>query len=202
MNRREISRSLRKPTGASLPSTPKTPGVSRLRLARYCVSQNDFKTAFDLYRELSNLTPGNADVFKNLYDLSLQRGDKDEATAYLKRYVALKPGDAEAQKNLGDLLYDKKSLDGALTAYRAAVSANPSIKGVYKHYSEILVSRNADRAEIMAAFTGAIAVGEADASMFAAMGADYRKRGQCSKAIDMYQKSLQLDPRNTGLLKN
>ncbi|HEX7510327.1 MAG TPA: tetratricopeptide repeat protein, partial [Chitinivibrionales bacterium] len=176
--------------------------ASRLRLARYSVSQNDLKTAFDLYKELSTLSSGSADVFKNLFDISMQRGDKDNAIVFLKRYVAIKPGDAEAQKNLGELLYEKKSLDGALSAYRAAISANPAIKGVYKHYSDILVSRGAERTEIIAAFSGAIAAGEADGAMFAAMGADYYKRGQCTKAIDMFQKSLQMDPRNTGLLSN
>jgi tetratricopeptide (TPR) repeat protein len=173
---------------------------SRLRLARYSISQNDAKTAFDLYKELSMLTPGNADVFKNLCDLSMQRGDKDNAATYLKRYIAIKPGDADAQKNLGDLLYEKKSLDGALAAYRAAVAANTSIKGVYKHYTEILMARNADHAELMSAFSGAIATGEADAPIYAAMGSDYHKRGLCPKAIDMFQKSLQLDPRDIGLL--
>jgi tetratricopeptide (TPR) repeat protein len=174
--------------------------TSRLRLARYAAAQGDSKTAFDLYKELSMLAPGNAEAFKNLYDLSLQRNDKDNAVLYLRRYVAIKPGDAAAQRALGDILYEKKISDGALAAYRAAVKIDPSIKGVYKHYAEMLMARGGDHAELMSAFSGAIATGEADASIYAALASDLHKRGQCSKAIDLFQKSLQLDPRNIGLL--
>jgi len=37
---------------------------SRLRLAQYALSQKDTKQAFDLYKELAQLTPQNAMVFK------------------------------------------------------------------------------------------------------------------------------------------
>jgi tetratricopeptide (TPR) repeat protein len=172
---------------------------SRLRLARYSMAQGDIKTAFDLYKELSPLLPGNADVFKNLSDISMQRNDKDNSLVYLKRYLALKPGDAASQKILGDILYDKKNTDGALAAYRSAVKADPAIKGVYKRYIEILMARSSEPNELVAAFSGAISTGEADAAIYAALGSDYHKRNLCSKAIDMFQKSLQLDPRNTSV---
>ena len=60
---------------------------------------------------------------------------------YLKKYVALKPGDAEAQKDLGDMLYESKNSAGALSAYRAALVADPAIKGIYKHYVELVMAK-------------------------------------------------------------
>ena len=173
---------------------------SRTRLARYSYGQNDMKIAYDLYKELTVLSPGDAEAFKVLYDISMQKGNKDEAITYLKRYVALKPGNAEAQKDLGDLLYDKKLFDGALEAYRAAVKLDPAIKGVYKHYSEILLARGGEQMEIIPALTGAISTGEADAGIYAALGAHYHKYGNYAKAIEMFQKSLQMDPKNTAIL--
>jgi tetratricopeptide (TPR) repeat protein len=174
--------------------------ASRLRLAKYSLSQNDTKTAFDLYKELSNLSPGNSDVFKSLYDLSIQKGDKDNAVTYLKRYVAIKPADADAQKNLAEIYYEKKNPEGALNAYRAAIKADPAIKGIYRHYIELLTSSKADHAELVAAFSGAIAATEADASTYASLGSDYHQRNLCPKAIEMFQKAMQLDPRNNAIL--
>jgi Predicted N-acetylglucosaminyl transferase len=173
---------------------------SRTRLARYSLAQNDTKTAYDLYKELTALEPGDAEAFKCLYDISLQKGNKDEAIAYLKRYVALKPGVAEAHRNLGELLYDKKQFDGALEAYRAAVRLDPELKGVYKHFAEILLTKGGEQVEVMSVLNGAISTGEADAGIYAALGTHYHKSGNYPKAIDMFQKSLQMDPKNTAIL--
>jgi tetratricopeptide (TPR) repeat protein len=173
---------------------------SRKRLARYSAGQNDTKIAYDLYKELTTLAPGDAEAFHYLYDISLQKGNKDEAIAFLKRYVALKPDDAEAHKNLGDLLYDKKLFDGALEAYRAASKLDPDLKGVYKHYAEILLTKGGEQVELIPALNGAISTGEADAGVYAALGAHYHKTGNFPKAIEMFQKSLQMDPKNIAIL--
>jgi tetratricopeptide (TPR) repeat protein len=175
--------------------------VSRMRLARYALSQNDSKTALDLFKELSTLSPNDAEVFKNLYEIALSKGSKEEAIGYLKRYLAIKPGNARAQKDLGDIYYEKKMSDDALAAYRAAAKADPSVKGIYKRYSEIIMAKEtADPAEVISVLSGAIASGEADANIYAALGSSYHKHGQCNKAIDMFQKALQLDPRQILLL--
>jgi tetratricopeptide (TPR) repeat protein len=174
---------------------------SRIRLVRYALSQNDAKTAFDLLKELSVLSPNDAEVFKNLYEISLGKGAKDDAVVFLKRFISLKPGNAKAQKDLGDIYYEKKMLDDALSAYRAALKADPSIRGLYGRYAEIILSREgADPNEVISVLSGAISAGEADANMYAALGTNYHKRGQCNKAIDMFQKALQLDPRLVLLL--
>jgi tetratricopeptide (TPR) repeat protein len=174
--------------------------TSRLRLARYALSQNDQKTAFDLFKEVSALSPTDAEVFKNLYELSLAKGSKDEAVGYLKRYIAIKPGNADAQKQLGEIYYEKKMPDEALGAYRAAVKADPAVKGIYKHYSEIILSRDVDPNEFVAVLSGAITMNEADAGIYTALGNFFYKKGQCAKAIDMFQKSIQLDPRAVAIL--
>jgi tetratricopeptide (TPR) repeat protein len=171
---------------------------SHQRLARYALSQNDLKAAFDQFKELSVLTPRDPEVFKNLYEISLKTGNAAEAAQHLKQYVSLRPGDAAAEKDLGDMLYDKKDMAGALAAYRAAVKADPGIKGVYKRLAELLAA--GDQLELAAALNGAIATQEADASTYATLGMSYAKLGQCPKAIDMLSKSVQLDPRNTAVL--
>jgi len=175
--------------------------ASHNRLAKYSLTQGDAKAAIDQYKELALLSPKDPEVLKTLYDLSVKSGNSTDAALYLHSYVALKPNDATAQKNLGDLLYDKKETAGALAAYRSAVRIDPTIKGVYKRYIELL-GASADPVEFAAVLNGAVAAGEADAVAYASLGAIYQKQGFFPKAIDMYQKSIQLDPRNTAVLSS
>ena len=175
--------------------------ASRLRLAQYATAQNDPATAYSLLQELIQIKQNDPAVLKSLYETAIKLNKTDDAISYLKQYVAIKPADAEAQKTLGNLLYDKKSLDEALTAYRAAVKADSAIKGVYKKYSVIILSKSdAPATEVTSVLIGAVATGEADAPVYAALGSNYQKRAQYPKAIECYQKALQLDSKNFGLL--
>jgi tetratricopeptide (TPR) repeat protein len=172
---------------------------SRQRLARYTLSQGDTKVALEQFKELAQLSPRDPEIFKNLYDISMKTNNTADAAGYLKAYVALKPNDAAAQKALADLLYEKKDMAGALAACRAVVRIDPAAKGVYKRYAELL-GPNAEPAELTAALLGAVSTAEADAQTYSSLGSIYLKQGQCPKAIEMFQKSIQLDPRNTAVL--
>jgi len=179
----------------------KTNVDSRLRLAQYALSQKDLRQAFDMFKELSQLSPQNATVFKNLYDITLQSGDKNNAAIYLKRYLSLNPGDAPGQKNLGDLLYELKDFDGALTAYRAALKLDPGIKGFYKRYAELVIAKG-QQDEVVRVLSGAINSGEADIGAYTTLGMIYQKKGQYAKALEMYQKAIQMDPQNSDVLSS
>ena len=172
---------------------------SRLRLARYALSQNMPKQAFDMYKELSVLTPQNADVFKNLYDLCLKSGDKAGAAGYLKKYLGLNPSDATAQRNLGDMLYELRDQDGALAAYRAALKLDPTIKGFYKRYAELVIAKG-QQDEVIRVLSGAIKSGEADVGAYTTLGMIYQKKEQYAKALEMYQKALTMDAQNVDVL--
>ena len=54
--------------------------------------------------------------------------------------------------------------------------------------------------EIAQSINAAIKAGEADAGMYATLGAYYQKQAAYAKAIEMYQKSLQLDGKNVDVL--
>jgi tetratricopeptide (TPR) repeat protein len=173
---------------------------SRQRLARFALSAGDTKAALEQFKELALLSPKDPEVFKNLYEISLKLGNTADAATYLRTYVALKPNNAESQKALGDLLYEKKDMAGALAAYRAVVKIDPAAKGVYKRYADLLGPAPQDPTELTAALSGAISTAEADAQTYAQLGAIYLKQGLFPKAIEMLDKSVQLDPRNTTVL--
>jgi tetratricopeptide (TPR) repeat protein len=167
-----------------------------------CYSVKDYKKAKEIFVTLSTLTPRNAEVFRILFDItSKDPSMKADAPVYLQKFVALKPADAGAQKDLGDMLYEAKKPAGALAAYRAALAADPTIKGVYKHYVELVMTGGTPD-ELVKALTGAIKAGEADAAMYSSLGAVYQKQAAWQKAVEMYQKAMQEDPRNTAVLSS
>ena len=164
-----------------------------------CYDGKDDTKALTIYKQLAVASPSSSQVFYNLYDLSKRGGSADSALVYLKKYTALKPGDAPAQQALGDMLYDRKDNSGALTAYRAVLKADPTAKGFYKKYVE-LVGKNGSRAELASVLSRAISANEADVTMFISLADIYKAETLCTKAIPLYNKASQLDPKNGAVL--
>jgi tetratricopeptide (TPR) repeat protein len=172
---------------------------SRQRLGAYELSQREYKTAFDIYKELAVLTPQNPEVFKSLYEITLNSGDKASAASYLKKYIAFNPSDPVAQRNLGLLYFEVKNYESALLAFHSAIKLDPTIKGVYKPYAEIILARG-PKEELSAALAGAVAAGEADAGMYSTLAVTYQRQGNCAKAIDLYQNALAKNPKDVSVL--
>jgi len=159
----------------------------------------DFPRALIIYKDLALMTPKDATIFKRLYEICTQTGASEDALNYLKKYAALNPADADAQKNLGDALYGKNDFPGALAAYKNALRYNPNIKGFHKKYVELVMKLGKPQ-EKMPALQGTINAGEADASIYSQLGQIYSSTQNYSKAIEMYEKASQLDPKNPGIL--
>jgi len=177
----------------------KTNVESRLRLGAYLLSKREYKQAFDIYKELSELTPQNPEVFKNLYEIAASSGDKAMAANYLKKYLSFNPTDAEAYKNLGNLYYEVKNFEGALSAFKTAIKIDPKIKGVYKPLAEIIIAKG-PKEELESALLGAVNAQEADGNMYSLLGGIYQRKGNCKGAIDLYQKALSKDPKNLPVI--
>ncbi|NLG17770.1 MAG: tetratricopeptide repeat protein [Fibrobacter sp.] len=172
---------------------------SRLRLARYADKKNDVETALAYYGELSELTPKNPEVYRRLYELSLKKKNTGDVIVYMKKYLELTPNDAEAHRDLGDVLYEQKNFDGALESYRTALKVNPGIKGFHKRYAEIVIAKG-QQDEVITTLTGVIKAGEADLGTYTTLGMIFQKKKIFGKAIEMYQKALQMDPANVDAI--
>jgi tetratricopeptide (TPR) repeat protein len=115
---------------------------SRQRYANFLMAKKDVNAAYPLFKELAILTPKDANVFKNLFEISKEKGQKDDAIMYLKNYIVLDSTQASYHKELGELLFDKKDFDGALESFRSAFKLNPAIKGFYKKYEKIVLDKS------------------------------------------------------------
>ena len=171
---------------------------SRVRLARAADARGDIDAGFGLYRELSLLQPKNTDALYRLYEISMKKNSFTDASMYIGRFLEIKQT-ADAQRDYGDVLYKLKDYDRALNAYRAALKLNPAIKGFLKRYAEIVIAKG-QQDEVITALSGVIASGEADFGTYQTMGLMYQKKGVYPKAIEMYQKALQLDPQSNEAL--
>ena len=174
---------------------------SRQRYGAYLLSSREYSKALPVYKELSALTPQNADVFKNLYAVANSLGDKQAALGYMKRYCALRPDDVTAQKYIGNVYFDLKNFDAALDAFRKVVKSDPTTKGIYRQYVQIVTAKGLND-EIQSAIIGAIATGEADGAMYTALAGAYQNKGAYDKAIAYFQKASELDPRNVALISS
>jgi tetratricopeptide (TPR) repeat protein len=184
-------------TGADASSVP----VLKMYGEACFQAKDDFK-AYQIYKQIGEKSPSDADVFEKLYQIAGKAGTKDEVLTYLKKYTVLKPADVEAQRVLGDMLYEKKDSSGALAAYRAVLKGDPQAKGFYKKYFELLIASGAKDEEIVTALNGGIASGEADVGMYVRLAGIYTKQGNHVKAVQMYEKASQLDTKNVDLLSS
>ncbi len=166
-----------------------------------CIAAKDDFKAYQIFRQLANISPKDPVVFERLYNLSQRAGTKDDVFNYLRNYAALKPSDAEAQKKLGDMLLERKDDMGALNAYRAALKVDPKRSGIYKTYAQLVMSYGQET-EKETVLEGAVAAGEADGKMYAALGDIYYKKGLYDKAASNYEKASQLEPQNDKLLSS
>nr|MCU0609139.1 tetratricopeptide repeat protein [Chitinispirillaceae bacterium] len=161
----------------------------------------DTKKTEELFKRLVLISPNNSDVWRTLYDIARKNRDQVSATGYLKKYTALSPADEKMLLALAELLVDQKDSSGALAAYRGVLKVNPAAKGFYGTFVALTDAKGTP-AELAAAIKGAIAADEATAPMYARLGASYRKAADYPRAIAMYEKAIQLDPKNVSLLSS
>ncbi|MDR0306106.1 MAG: tetratricopeptide repeat protein [Chitinispirillales bacterium] len=173
---------------------------SRTRVAKQAEAANDFKTAYDLFKELAVLQPRNIEVHRSLYEIALKQKNNNEAMTHLRALLALQPNDAAGHRDLGNLQFEAKDEKGALASYRAAVRADANIKGMYKNYASILIKEKAPDAELMPVLVAAVAAKEADEAIFVAAAAIYQKQSNWPKAIETHQEVLKLNPKNMASL--
>ena len=174
---------------------------SRRLLSDYALEKKDQALAFNILRELAVLTPEDAKVFKHLYQISNERGQKKDAILYLRNFLALDSSDAESYKEMGDMQYEQKNFTEALEAFRKAIKLNPAITGVYRSYMAIVLDKKMED-EALAITPKAIKDGEIDGATYYALGNICKKRNLCSEAIGLYQNTLKTDPKNLAALSS
>jgi len=175
---------------------------SRVRVAKAAEKSGDLKTAYDTFKELANLQPKDADIQKSLYEIAIKQKNNPAASNHLKTLLILRPNDADGHRELGNMQFASGDMNGALASYRSAVRANPNIKGMYQNYATIMMKNKMPANELMPVLIAAVNAGEANEAILSAAGSEYQKQDNYTKAAEMYQKALLINPRNMALLSS
>ena len=87
----------------------------------------DLGSAAQLYRQLIDQDPNNADAYQLLGVLAQQMGKAELAVQLLETAIRLQPQHATALTNLSVLLRARGELAAANAKARAAIAANPKL---------------------------------------------------------------------------
>ncbi|MFH1981144.1 MAG: tetratricopeptide repeat protein [Pseudomonadota bacterium] len=176
------------------------------RLALHNLGVLLIKTGFrqeglDLLQKVLAMEPSNADAQFNLGNAYSDIGDRQEAISHYQKAIALNPAYAEAHLNIGTILIELGQIDKAVSSYRRALHYQPEIP---------MGQNNLQRAQALqqafeirrAQIASAIAASSKDPLPLVDMGDIYREIRNYDRAVDYYQKALDIDPKYARATNN
>lgn len=163
--------------------------------------RGDLDGAVEAYQRALTIDNEYADAHYNLSVALLRLGRTEEAEKHLREALRIAPEDPGANVALGDACTDRRDFEGALAAYSAATKTLPNDATLRVKLCSSL--RRLQRIpEAFEACQEAIRLGPSIASAYEAMGLVHVVRGDMAAAIPLFERTLELDPRNHAALGN
>jgi tetratricopeptide (TPR) repeat protein len=150
--------------------------------------------AKELYRQLLDSEPGNAQALQLLGTIGLQQGDYRGAIDLIRRAIAVQPGQAEFHVNLGVALVAAGSAHEAIEEYRKAIALRPDLGAAHNHLGVALQSVSRLE-EAVAAFQTAVGLLPKEARVHYNLACALEATRQLDGAIESYERALAIDPR-------
>lgn len=163
--------------------------VTKLGMAKLLQSQGQADAAAQLYRELAQLDPRDAEPPHMLALLEATQGRTAEAGEYFRQALALAPHDVDLRNDYGYWLYVNKRLDDAERELAFALQANPEHARVTNNLA-LVVGHRGRFQESLALFKRA----GTEAEAYSNLAYVYAQLGQYDDARQQYQKALELEP--------
>lgn len=151
---------------------------------------SDLDSAMQTVQQAIALNPDYADGYQLWGDLSLAKGERDQAIDYYRRALAINAGHVRARVGLGQALYEMGHFGDAIRELQAARSG--SRRASYLLARCYGLSGQFDRAVEL--LNGLTARPDADAEMFYCMGCACANLGRYREAIEAFTASLRQDP--------
>ena len=98
-------------------------------------AKGELDRAEDLYRELLEIRPGEANFQQNFGSFLLRRDQPLEAERHYRRAIELEPGYVLAYVNLGKLFMRQRRAPEAVAFYRKALELEPEPGSASLHYN-------------------------------------------------------------------
>jgi tetratricopeptide (TPR) repeat protein len=174
----------------------------REKLAKTFVQADQKDKAIKIYREMIKRNPTEYTTYNSLAELHEEAEQNDEAIANYQQSLVLNPDQPEVYLRLAVLQLEQKKFDKALGDLAAARLKFPTVFQI-PYVTGLVHSEQKNYAKAVAAFADAEALLKDDAdemkpssAFFFSYGAACERSGDIAKAERLFQKSLEINPRN------
>lgn len=155
--------------------------------------QGDITQAEQLYRQLLNLVPNQADAHHLLGIIYSQQEQHLAAVKHLKRAVGLQSQNPVFHNNLGEALRRQGKPKQALKAYQKALALNPGLAEAHYNLANILKDHQR-LTEAIEHYQQAISLRPTYANALHNLGNVYLELGRYKSAMAAYERCLALTP--------
>ena len=149
--------------------------------------------AEQIYRQILQANPADANVIHLLGIIASQAGRFDEAIADYRRALELVPDFAEAIYNLGTALQSQGKLDEAGNCFRRAIGLRADFVEAYNNLGNVLQAQG-NQPEAVACLQRAVALRPEFAEAHSNLGIALEAAGKLEAAVAAYRRALELTP--------
>ncbi len=175
--------------------------ASRLDAAIARHEARDLDAAEQLYREILQADPNQAEVLSLLGLILQDRGQVEEATALLSRAIEIAPEYPEAYANLARGLSFRRDSAGAVAAARRATELDPDLGEGWLQLGRALLDLN-NHHEAVAALRNASRHFADDPGVHAGLGYAAQQAGDRATAASAWKEVLRLQPDRVDAMVN
>jgi tetratricopeptide (TPR) repeat protein len=163
-----------------------------IRLARRYHLEGHLGHSEHLFRQVLLAQPDNIDVYNDLGNLLLEKGQFDQAVECYEKVIELDPQSAEAHNHLGIIFYDTGEYEKAMTCFQKALQISP----FYQAYNNLglALAGQGQLDDAIDCYRKSIEINPGYADAFYNLGIAFKENGQLDAAITSYRKSIMLDP--------
>jgi tetratricopeptide (TPR) repeat protein len=157
--------------------------------------------AAELYHQIVQADPRQAEAHFKLGNILLRQHKLDEAITRYRLCIDLRPNDAEAHCNLGLALASLGKLDDAVKQFSRALSLNPRYAEAHSNLGTALRSQRKQE-EAIASFQQALVCNPNFAEAHYNLGNAFKDMARWDEAADQYQQALRLKPGSANAHNN
>lgn len=164
-----------------------------LRQATHHHQAGQLQQAEQLYRQVLEVEPKNADALHLLGVIASQAGEYEAAVNLITQALEIKPNYADAHYNLGNVLDNQGRFEEAIDCYRRAIEVDPRYIDAYYNLGTALKDQG-ELEEAIAAYRRALEIKPDFGNALANLGTALLDQGRLDEAIACLRRALEIMP--------
>ena len=154
---------------------------------------SQLRKAEQIYQQVLQVSPRNADALNLLGFLAYQSGKCEVAANLITKAIEVDPNQSIFFINLGLVRQSQGELEKSIGAYHKAIEINPNDSDVYNNLGNTLQEQG-ELEKSIEAYHKAIEINPNDARIYYNLGAAQKKQGKLDNAIQTYHQAIEINP--------